>query len=477
MCDWEQLDSILHWIHCFYQDDSSFLQDPFLLLDCIAISKVFNSVSDEKIDQQSLKKIADNSWVNMLLNLRLIASKISPLLKENGIELSIDMSSIARKKDQKEFLKFLKYFLFYALKAPQRKNAIDAIRTLDKVYQANIQGILEEFMKKNNVDEEKIKQDKTKNESNSKLVLKENNLKEEIEHLKNKYSELEKMVNNKTKEIEQLNINASSKIEEKQNELKEKYQKEMELDKELTQQIIQSKEDIKNIQDKINELREKQNELTTEIQNDSRNDSTIQQLEARLLIQKQKIINNDSLFKDSKLQANDSIENIISFLKLDEKNEKIDQLQKEIAELQKQKTIKTAELSAMKSTFEIHNQKSSLALLKRISQLNEQMNETPLGQAKQSVLKLKRYCEKLKKNILKIKKEGDTKEHDELEKELQNMIERKAEESDLLAKKLSFLQSTLEQCNIKIQRLKLNTALQTHTNRLRRYKNCFNINE
>ena len=116
----------------------------------------------------------------MLLNLRLIASKISPLLKENGIELSIDMSSIARKKDQKEFLKFLKYFLFYALKAPQRKNAIDAIRTLDKVYQANIQGILEEFMKKNNVDEEKIKQDKTKNERNSKLVLKENNLKEEI---------------------------------------------------------------------------------------------------------------------------------------------------------------------------------------------------------------------------------------------------------------------------------------------------------
>ncbi|KAH0785442.1 hypothetical protein GPJ56_010669 [Histomonas meleagridis] len=471
MTEWERIEAILHWISTFNPENKEFLQDPFVLLDGVAISQVYNSVSNDTIDPKLLKKIADNSWVNMLMNLRLIASRISPLLKENGIEMTVDMSKIARKKDQGELYKFLKFLLYYAIKAPNKKNTISAIRSLDKSYQNQIQSVLEEIVSPAKKPAPAQPQAQQPSDNMAQLLSKEKSLQEELEKLKSQASNLRQTIESKTKEIEELNSRTNFKIEDRQSEIKAQYQNEVNKRKSLDAELLSSQNSIKQLQESIQSLKQRQSELVNEMQKDANAELSVQQLEAKLTILKQKIIN----ITDSKISSDESPENIVDLLDLVKKREALQTLRDEISEHQKIKTIKTAESNALKSTYELQNQKASLAMRKRIAQLNAELDKMPLGETKRKILKLKRVIEKLKSEITKIADGGSQMELEALQNELQIMAQRKADESDLLAKKLSFMQSTLGQCDLRLQRLKLNTTLQVHANRLRRYRNCFNI--
>lgn len=139
----------------------------------------------------------------------------------------------------------------------------------------------------------------------------------------------------------------------------------------------------------------------------------------------------------------------------------------------KEKSRKQAEAAALRGTLADQNQRASSLMLKRIAQLNSEMDKSPLGEARRTILKYRRIIQRLGAEIEQLEKSGGSMELSELQNQVQQMALRKAYESDLLAKKLSFMQSTAEQCDIRLQRMKLHVELQMHASRLKRWRNCF----
>jgi hypothetical protein len=131
------------------------------------------------------------------------------------------------------------------------------------------------------------------------------------------------------------------------------------------------------------------------------------------------------------------------------------------------------EADALRGTLAQQNQRAALVMLKRIAQLNAEMDKSPIGEAKRAGLKYRKLMQKLRAEVEAVEKEGGAVEIGALEREVQLMAERKACESDMLAKKLSFMQATAEQCGIRLQRMKVHVELQMHVSRLKRWKSCF----
>ena len=220
MADWEQTDALLHWLASFDLESDSFIQDPNKLLDGRVFATIYNKIASDSIDISKLSQVnKESDWIYMLLNMRQIASHITPLLKENGFDLSVDLNSLVRKKDQNELLKFLKYFLFFSMKAPNRKISISGVRSLDKSYQIHIQTILEEFTsKKKEQDSEtsaqqQLQQAQKANAESQAQKQKLQQLKSEIEKLKAKSAEKEQEIKQKTTEVEQIDSHINNKIQ------------------------------------------------------------------------------------------------------------------------------------------------------------------------------------------------------------------------------------------------------------------------
>jgi hypothetical protein len=134
---------------------------------------------------------------------------------------------------------------------------------------------------------------------------------------------------------------------------------------------------------------------------------------------------------------------------------------------------KKTEADALRGALAQQNQRASVVMLKRIAQLNAEMDQSPLGEARRAGFKYRKLIQKLRVEIDTGEREAGEAELGALEKEVQLMAERKASESDLLAKKLSFMQATAEQCGIRLQRMKVHVELQMHNSRLKRWKSCF----
>ncbi|OHS97810.1 hypothetical protein TRFO_09229 [Tritrichomonas foetus] len=467
MVEWEQTDALLHWMAKFELDTDDFVQDQNKLLDGRVFTQIYNVLASDSIDLSKLKPVAnDNAWVNMLLNLRLVGSHLSAFLKENGIEMAVDLSTIARKKDQSELLKLLKYFLIFAMKAPNRKIAIANVRALDRSYQIHIQTILEEFTAK------KPQTVHTPQKSAIESIhqrQKIQQLNSEIEDLRAKSDLLTKQVAEKKADIEQLNVNVQSKMDSTLNEMKFQYNEEKRRRDATLEKIKRVEDSISNNKKEIAKMKAEESKITNEMQKGNVTELSIQQLEAKLLIMKQKAMNLADKTPDNLNSFND----FIKMFNVDEKREKVEQLRDIVENYEKNQMMKKAEYDALNSTLNAQNQKASIAMLRRIAQLNEEMDKSPLGEAKRKVFRLRKIIEKLGGEIDKFEKKGGDMELQVLQSELTKMAQRKAYESDLLAKKLSFMQSTAEQCDLRLQRLKLHVGLQLHSNRLKRFKNCF----
>ena len=198
----------MKWLQQFDLDTEDFVEDSWRLLNCRALAQVFNCVSEERIDLAALRPVSsDSDWVNILLDLRVISSHITPLLKQSDVEVSVDLTALARKKDQGEFLKLLKLFFYYCMKAPNRKEAISRVRSLEKPIQMIFQKILAEFKKE---PPKATSPKKTITPQIDDQQLKAETLREELRKLQEEEQRLAKMVEFKSREgASEANIQAT----------------------------------------------------------------------------------------------------------------------------------------------------------------------------------------------------------------------------------------------------------------------------
>jgi hypothetical protein len=188
------------------------------------------------------------------------------------------------------------------------------------------------------------------------------------------------------------------------------------------------------------------------------------ELDARLTVAKQKV---RALIGRTE---GDDPRALVAALDSPRRQAEIDGLRASAAALTREISRKRAEAEALRGTLAEQNRQASLVMLKRIAQLEREMEKSPLGEAKRTSFKYRKLIQKLRAGIEAVEREGGAVEIGALEREVQLMATRKASESDLLAKKLSFMQATAEQCGIRLQRMKVHVELQMHASRLKRWK-------
>ena len=199
------------------------------------------------------------------------------------------------------------------------------------------------------------------------------------------------------------------------------------------------------------------------------NDLTLRHLEEKLELMKRKAV---SSFIQGKVDTTNT-KNVIDALRIPESEQELQMIRGEIEELSKGDDMKSAEIAALKSTLQVQEARASTGMLRRLAQLKTEMMKTPLGEVRRTIMEYKREIKKLGSEIESFEREGEHEEFSKLQEELQRMASIKAGESEMLAKKLSFMQSTFGQCSLRLQRLKLDVGLHIYANRLKRWKNCF----
>ena len=465
MDDWEQTDALVKWLQQFEVETYDFVEDAWKLLSCRVLAQVFNCVSEESVDLESLRPVASESdWVNILLDLRVISSHITPLLKQSDVEVAVDLTALARKKDQAEFAKFLKLFFYYCMKAPNRKEAIARVRALDKPIQMVIQKILAEF-----------KKEAPKTASPKKVVVEKSDdqeekvarLREELKGLKEEEERLQKLVEVKSKEGESA-ANIQAKMEETLNAVRTSCAEAETKQKSLNKELSSSQARRDKLAQQIREI-EQSDEEAQKATRSGGTELTLSQLEEKLNLMKRRA----SAMAEGEIAQPDDIESIIASMGIEKKQRELDAVQRELAEVTRGKDQKNAEIVALRGALEVQRKKASRGMLRRIAQLNAEMDKSPVGEAKRMGMKLKREIQRLGAEIEQLEKEGSREEVAKLQEEVERMAGLKVVESELLARKLSFMQSTVGQCGMRLQRLKLHVGLQTHANRLKRWKNCF----
>ena len=491
--DDEYIDALVHWLSGFDKSDPSvdITENPDSLFDGIYLSKVYNQLVEDsdKINIDNLKKPKDeNDWVSMLMNFRQINGKISPALKKIRAEVNFNVNDLVRKKDHSELLKFLKYFLLFSVKAPNRKISIQQIRGLESNYKSIMQSILEEVTPKK---EEQQQPQETQNSSANSQSTQQNEqldaisqakiraLDNEIAELLEKKKKLDKEIEEQEQKNKNLEPDSSGKMAELLNDAKRRHQQAKDKRDKLKKKLEDAEESLNTSRNQLDDLRQQQQRFMGSSTTSADSQKTNAELKVRWARIQEEIL--EELKKDPKTAAEiernppQEADDYIKLLGLQELINQVENLKQENDAIQKNTQMKEAELQALTKTLDEQNKVSSLTLRRRIAQLNSEIDASPIGDAKRLSIKYQRVIKKLENDIQSLKAGCSDMEVQELQKQLQLMAERKAREGNLLAKKQSLVQATAEQCDIRLERLKLNVALQTHSSRVSKWKNCFVI--
>lgn len=476
-------DALLHWLGTFTQDADEIIENPESILDGVFLSTVYNQLVEEndKINIDSLKKPKDaNDWVAMMMNMRQIAGKILPIVKENGYDTPIDFNELARKKNHDELYSFLRYFLYFSVKAPNRKHSIENIRTLEKQYMSGIQTLLKEFtqkkQQKEEVKPEQVKTEEKKEENNDEEKKKILLLDEEIAQLKAKKAKLDDDIAAAEKNKASNNDNSNS-LNDALNDAKRRHQAAKEKRDKLQTKLDDASETLSKLRTQLDQLREQQKKLMTPVAASENAEKNNKELKEKLESLKAEIV--DEVKKDAKIAAEmernppKEVDDYVKLLGVQALDAKIQELKREFDATQKTCQMKEADLKCYAKKLEEQNKKSSIILRKKIAQLNAKIDASQIGDAKRMTIKYQKVIRKLESDIETLKAGCSQMEAEELQKQLTILASRKAMEGDLFAKKQSFIQSTAEQCDIRLERIKLNVALQMHSSRIAKWKNCF----
>jgi hypothetical protein len=295
-------------------------------------------------------------------------------------------------------------------------------------------------------------------------------LQSELAALREKSATLTAEVAEKSKEVSLLATSAAAQLESDLASLKEKHDKALLEQRTLQAKLEKRSATIAKLKDGFQEMKEKQAVLQESAGEEI--PESVQTLELRLSSLQQKI-----LAATGGTPHNQSVESYLALFEFPQKKAELESLQKSLEVFKIEKARKAAEATALRETLNTQNQRASTVMLKKIAQLNAEMDQSPLGEAKKLSLKYRRIIQKLSAEIETLEKSGGAMEIGQLQNEVQLMAQRKAYESDLLAKKLSFMHATSEQCDLRLQRIKLHVELQRHANRVKRWKNCFALDD
>ena len=493
----ELIDALLHWLSGFDNSDPKIdlTENPDSLFDGIYLTKVYNQLvaDSDKIPSEKLKTPKDsNDWVSMLMNFRQINGKISPLLKQNGVELDFNINDLVRKKDHSELLKFLKYFLFFSVKASNRKVSIQQIRSLERNDMAIMQSILEEFAPKQpktapaqeSAEKTANQNSAQKSSQNEKNEIQNPETQGRIKELDNQISELlarkkklDQEIEEQEKKNKSLDTDSSGKMTELLNDAKRRHQQAKEKRDKLKKKLEDAEESLNLSRNQLDSLRQQEQRFKAPATSSVNSEKTNAELKLKFDTLQKEILS--ELQKDPKTAAEiernppKEAEDFIKLMGVQDLVNQVETLKQEYDAIQKNTQMKEAELQALRKTLEEQNKVSSLTLRRRIAQLNKEIDASSIGDAKRLSIKYQRVIKKLQNDIEGLKSGCSDIEVQELQKQLQLMAQRKAREGDLLAKKQSLVQATAEQCDIRLERLKLNVALQTHSWRIAKWKNCF----
>lgn len=438
----EQLDAILHWLAAFQTGLDDFLADPLTLLNGQVLSSVYNSVSNDQIESKSLKPVSSESdWVNALLNMRTIIGRMAGTLKENGITVTAELNALTRKRSTSELTKFLKFFLFYCVKSPEARKSLELIHNVDTPFQIQLQSILAEFLKKDNP---------LPVTADPKLTA----LQSELANLQRKAADL-------SASLTQQKAQRAS-VEAPAADLRISLQSAISVRDELRRAIDECESSTSEMSARIAEWR-----AAFQPADNFGGAHSISELDAQLSLQKQKV---RALIGRA---DTDDPRTLVDALDFAARRADIQALRSSVDGLAREISRRKAEADALRVTLAQQNQRASFVMLKRIAQLNAEMDQSPLGEAKRTSFKYRKSIQKLRGEIESTEKEGGSIEVGAFETEVQLMAERKAAESDHLAKKLSFMQATAEQCGTRLQRMNVHVELQMHRSRLKKWKSCF----
>lgn len=479
----EQIDAIVRWLAVFGEGDNAFVDNPTLLLDGQVLAKVYNILDggNDPININMLKQISNlDDWVSILLNMRQISGKVMNAIKPN--DLSIDPTALAKKKDQGELLKLLKCFIFYSLKSTNKKISIQNIRSLDKSIQSVIQSIIQEFTAKTETEAPSSPVPQTPPSSPAKpSAPADDGSAEKIAALDKEIQELTARKSQVDKEIEQaerqLQIQAApGKSEELLNDAKRRHQTAKDKLEKLRKKLEETEETLNASRGELDELRKQKQKLLNpdQVQTPERSNTELKQQLEKLQREIIADLSNDTktaaLIERNPPKTNDDYINLLNIRSLETE---YSALTKELQSMQTQEKLHEAELTALSQNLNNQNKKAALTLKKRIQQLNAEIDQSPIGEAKRMSMKYLRVIKKLEGEVENLAANCSDMEVEELTKQLQIMAARKATEGDLLARKQAFMQATAEQCDVRLQRLKLNVDLMMHSARITRWKNCF----
>lgn len=283
MADTEETDAILRWIAGFDVSTDDFLADPATLLNGRVLAQVFNAVSTAQIDPGTLKPVSSPSdWVNALLNMRSVNARISDALKEHKVTVTVDMTGLTKRRDPNEMAKFLKFFLFYAVNAPQGAKARAVIESLDEPTRLRLQSVIEGFSGKSHAPPPAppppIANPAASPRAGSQRL---SELQAELSNLKEKATALTTAISQKKAELADLGQTADS--ESRLEEVKAKYTAAVTKRNDLKSELEKSRKTASELASQIEELRRVRTNLESEPQPPS-------ELNARLDACKQKVV-------------------------------------------------------------------------------------------------------------------------------------------------------------------------------------------
>lgn len=492
----ETNEAVCNWLATFQVSKTNFLDDPLQLLDGVVLCEVYNQLSDDEIPISNLKQVSSmDDWINIMLNVRQITGKITPVLKAANVDVQINISSLS-KKDPVEFHKFLKYFVFYSVKAPNRKESIKNIRSLDKTMQGLITSILEEYAPKKPRGSPSAGASASASDASLSTAASNSSLNttaapqnaEEDALAKKKIQELDaeiaKLESRKAELDAQIaaarnsTSSDSSKISEQLSDAKRRHQHALEKRDNLNNKLDDANKQLNELRIKLDELRAKESELSgptisiedVEVEN-IRLKKRLEELTANLEEEFKGDTKRLSLLE--KARGTIDVAAWTAAVSNDELEELSARRKAEAESSKKLLASREADLRALRATLETQNRKSAAMLRRRIAALEAAVDKSAIGDARRMTVKCQRAIARLESEIKAIQDQCGSLEVSELQRQLQLMAERKAAEGDLLARKQAHLQAAAEQCGLRLQRQKLNVSLQMHSSRVKRWKNCF----
>ena len=118
---------------------------------------------------------------------------------------------------------------------------------------------------------------------------------------------------------------------------------------------------------------------------------SLRQLEEKLKLMKRRALG----LAEENVENEEDVGSIVGAMGIERRQCELEVLEKELSELTRGKDQRNAEIIALRGALEMQRKMAARGMLKRIGQLNAEMDKSPLGEAKRLTMKYKREIRRL----------------------------------------------------------------------------------